>query len=228
MSATTESMPRLGAVGSTVNDRFKQSFSNWFWGGLAAAAVIHFAAFALWPEMELADVTFTTEEIISIDIPPEVDIPPPPERIARPATPVVSSAAIDEDITIAPTTFEDNPVEVPPPPAPTSSDDLARFEAFTPDMVAPSLRNGDEVARALQRHYPPLLRDAGVGATVQVHFWIDENGRVFRHQVDGTSGYPAFDEAAGKVADIMQFNPAMNRDVPVAVVVSIPITFRVQ
>lgn len=229
MSTTTQPMPRMSVSGSTVNDRFKDSFNSWFWAGLAAATVLHFGVLAFWPTMEAADVSFTTEELVSIDIPPEVEIPPPPEQIARPATPVVSSAVIDDDITIAPTTFEDNPIEdLPPPPAPTANEDHGAFVAFTPDMVAPSLRNSDDVARALQRHYPPLLRDAGVGATVNVLFWIDENGRVFRHQVDGTSGYPAFDEAAGKVADIMQFNPAMNRDVSVAVVVSIPITFRVQ
>jgi len=61
-----------------------------------------------------------------------------------------------------------------------------------------------------------------------VLFWIDENGRVVKHQVGKSSGYPNLDEAATKVADIMRFNPARNRDQPVRVVVQIPITFRVQ
>lgn len=229
MSTQPESNVPASSTVLTANDRLKLTFNSWFWAGLVAATALHFGAFAYWPTMYAEDVSFTTDELISIEIPPEVEIPPPPEQIARPATPVVSATAIDQDITIAPTTFEENPVEdLPPPPAPVASDEASSFVAFTPDMVRPSLRNGAEVERALLRHYPPLLRDAGVGGTVNVLFWIDESGRVVRWQVDGSSGYPQFDEAAGRVADVMQFSPAMTRDQPIGVVVMIPITFQVR
>jgi outer membrane biosynthesis protein TonB len=36
------------------------------------------------------------------------------------------------------------------------------------------------VQRALERNYPPLLRDAGIGGTPVVWFFIDENGRVLK------------------------------------------------
>ena len=230
MTTTVETRPRPGVVAfETANDRFKRSFGSWFWGSMIAATAIHFAVFAFFPDIEAEDMSFTAVELEAIELPPEIEIPPPPEAIARPATPVVSAAAIDEDITIAPTTFEENPIEsLPPPPTPTSGDDLSSFRAFTPDMVQPSLRNAGDVARALERHYPPLLRDARIGGTVMVLFWIDEEGKVVQHQVGQTSGYPAMDEAATKVADIMQFSPALNRDKPVRVVVQIPVTFRVQ
>lgn len=228
----TSTMKSGGAdlVFETANDRFKRSFSAWFWGSLTAATILHFGVFAFFPDLEAEDMSWEVVELEAVDLPPEIEIPPPPQQIARPATPVVSAAAIDEDITIAPTTFEDNPVEMlPPPPTPTSGDDdLSSFRAFTPDMVQPSLRNRGEVERALQRHYPPLLRDAGIGATVNVTFWIDETGKVVRYQVAQSSGYEAFDEAAVKVADIMQFSPALNRNQPVRVMVAIPIRFQVQ
>ena len=229
MTTTTDELPRASLVEETANDRFKRSFSNWFWGSVIAATAIHFGIFAFFPELKAEDMSIVVVETEAIDIPPEIEIPPPPQQIARPATPVVSAAAIDDDITIAPTTFEDNPVEMlPPPPTPTTNDDLASFRAFTPDMVQPALRNGNEVAQALRRYYPPLLRDAGIGGTVMVLFWIDEEGRVVRHQIGRSSGYPNMDEAATQVADIMRFSPALNRDRPVRVVVQIPITFRVQ
>ncbi|HEX7120139.1 MAG TPA: energy transducer TonB [Longimicrobiales bacterium] len=229
MTTMTETRPRTELVLETANDRFKRQFNSWFWGSVIAATVIHFGVFAFFPSFEAEDVSFSAEEIETIDLPPEIEIPPPPEAIARPATPVVSAAPIDDDITIAPTTFEDNPIEnLPPPPTPTSGDDLSSFKAFTPDMVRPSLKNDAEVARALERHYPPLLRDAGIGGTVLVMFWIDEEGKVVKHQIGKSSGYPNMDEAATQVADIMQFSPALNRDKPVRVVVQIPITFRVQ
>lgn len=227
----TSTMKSGGAdlVFETANDRFKRSFSAWFWGSLTAATILHFGVFAFFPDLEAEDMSWEVVELEGIDLPPEIEIPPPPQQIARPATPVVSAAAIDEDITIAPTTFEENPIDnLPPPPTPTSGDELASFQAFTPNMVRPELRNSSEVARALERYYPALLRDAGIGGTVMVLFWIDESGKVVQHKIGQSSGYPAMDEAATKVADIMQFSPALNRDKPVRVVVQIPITFRVQ
>lgn len=229
MSTLTHEMPRIGLGHETANDRFKQGFGSWFWGSLVAATVAHFLVFAFWPNMKAADVSFAAAELETIELPQEIQIPPPPQAITRPATPVVSTANIEEDITIASTTFESNPVEnLPPPPTVSASDELASFQAFTPEMVSPELRNRDDISRALQRFYPPLLRDAGIGGTVNVLFWIDEKGKVFRYQVEGSSGYPAFDDAAAKVADIMQFSPALNRDRPVRVVVAIPIKFTVQ
>lgn len=215
-------------VQQTANDRFKQGFGTWFWGSLAVAAIAHFAIFSLFPEFAVEDVGFTTEELESIELPPEVEIPPPPEQIARPATPVITDAQIDEDITIAPTTFEDNPIENLPPPPSSSSEDLSSAPVFTPFTVEPRLRNTSEVQRALMRYYPALLRDAGISGTVTVWFFINEEGRVIRTQINNSSGYEAFDQAALRVADIMQFSPALNRDQKVPVWVSLPITFQTQ
>ncbi|NLG62180.1 MAG: energy transducer TonB [Candidatus Cloacimonetes bacterium] len=214
------------AVTTIANDRFKQGFGNWFWGSLLVAAVLHFLMFAFWPEMSTADVSFTTEELEAIELPPEVEIPPPPEQIARPATPVISDAVIDEDVTIASTTFEDNPIEnLPPPPTASANEDLSAAPRFTPFTVRPELRNRAEVARALERNYPPLLRDAGIGGETLVWFFIDENGRVQKTQINKSSGYEALDKAALTVAEQMQFSPALNRDKKVPVWVAIPIVF---
>ena len=42
--------------------------------------------------------------------------------------------------------------------------------------VAKRRANRADVVRAMEREYPPLLRDAGIGGTVRVYFFIDENG----------------------------------------------------
>jgi protein TonB len=212
----------------TANDRFKRAFGAWFWGSMILASVLHFALFAFWPEMVAEDVSFTADELESIELPPEVEIPPPPQAIARPATPVIATANINEDITIAPTTFAENPVSALPPP-PTedrvTSTDIAAAPVFTPYTVKPDIKNRDEVARALEREYPPLLRDAGIGGTVQVWFFIDETGKVQRTLVNATSGHKALDDAALKVGQIIEFTPAINRDKRVPVWISLPITF---
>jgi protein TonB len=210
----------------TANDRFKRSFGTWFWGSMIVATVAHFCVFNFWPEMTAEDVSYTADELEAIELPPEIEIPPPPEAIARPATPVIASADIDEDITIAPTTFEDNPVEdLPPPPTETTTTDIAAAPTFTPFTVQPDIKNRADVARAMEREYPPLLRDAGIGGTVNVWFFIDETGKVQRTLVNESSGHKALDDAAIKVADIIEFTPALNRDKRVPVWISLPITF---
>lgn len=212
----------------TANDRLKRSFSSWFWGSMILATAFHFSAFALWPELTAADFSFESDELEAIELPPEIEIPPPPQQIARPATPVMASADIDEDITIAPTTFEDNPVEDLPPPPEEQAVDLSAAPTFTPFTVAPDIQNRAEVIRAMEREYPPLLRDAGIGGTVQVFFFIDEEGIVQQFQVNESSGHQALDDAALAVAGVYRFSAALNRDKRVPVWVSFGITFQVR
>ena len=56
--------------------------------------------------------------------------------------------------------------------------DISAAPTFTPFTVAPSILNVEDVQRAMVRQYPVLLRDAGIGGTVRVYFFIDEEGWV--------------------------------------------------
>ncbi|MDT8435919.1 MAG: energy transducer TonB [Gemmatimonadota bacterium] len=210
----------------TANDRFKQAYGGWTWMGVLGAIFLHFALFAWFPQLQAADIGTVTDEIVSIDLPPEVKIPPPPEQIARPATPRVSADVnMDEDVTIAPTTFEDNPVEnLPPPPEGARPSDVP---SYIPRDVEPRMKNGAEISRVLQRLYPPMLREAGITGEVTLWVFVDENGRAAKSQVQKSSGYPAFDNAAQQVVEQMRFSPAMNRDKPVGVWVAQRIDWRI-
>lgn len=213
----------------TANDRLKSSFGAWLWVSMIAATALHLAFFVLFPTMHAADVSYQGGELTAIDLPPEIEIPPPPEALARPATPIATAdATVDEELTIAPTTFEDNPVEHLPPPPSGEEGDIASAPTFTPYTVAPELKNRREVAAALQREYPPMLRQGGMGGTVNVWFFIDEEGRVLDARIHRSSGLEALDQAALRVADLYEFTPALNRDQRVRVWVSLPITFRVR
>lgn len=97
---------------------------------------------------------------------------------------------------------------------------------FTPYTVAPALLNTPEVIAALEREYPPLLRDAGVGGQVLVHFFIGEDGWVRDTRVARTSGHQALDQGALRVGRVFRFSPARNLDEPVAVWIALPITFQ--
>lgn len=209
----------------TANDAFKRSYVDWFYGGVIAAVVLHFAFFQLFPQLTAEDMGGASDEMEAVELPPQVEIPPPPQQIARPATPRVAEAQVDEDVTIAPTTFEDNPVErLPPPPKAGSPKDRP---SFIPRDVEPQAINDAEIQGLLKRLYPPMLRDAGVGGRVTLWLFVNKEGVVEKSQVQKSSGYDSFDAAAQKVAMRMEFKPAMNRDKPIGVWVQRVITFNV-
>ncbi len=76
----------------TANDRFKRSFGSWFWSSMITATVFHFIIFQFWPTQTADNVAYTAGELEIIDLPPDIEIPPPPETISRPATPMMSLA----------------------------------------------------------------------------------------------------------------------------------------
>ena len=229
MAIPAEAENNKSEKSETANDRFKKSFGSWLWGSMIAATVFHFMLFQFWPTQTAADISFTAGELEVIDVLPKIEIPPPPEAISRPATPVMALREIDTDITIAPTTFADNPVEVlAPPPTNDGAVDVSAAPVFTPMTVHPEIKNRREVQAALMREYPPLLRNAGIGGQVVVWFFISEEGQVLDRRVARSSGHIQLDEAALQVADVFRFSPALNREKVVQVWIQLPITFRVQ
>ncbi|MFQ5689914.1 MAG: energy transducer TonB [Gemmatimonadota bacterium] len=210
----------------TANDEFKGGYGDWVAIGTIAAVVLHFGLFVLVPQFRAADLSGLNEEMEAITLPPEVKIPPPPEQIARPATPKVAAVEVSEDVTIAPTTFETNPVEnLPPPPSGGSPSDRP---SFIPYDTPPKLRNPSQIRSLLQRFYPRNLREAGVGGRVELWLYVDKRGKVQKTQIKTSSGHRALDQAAGQVADAMIFVPAMNRDKKTDVWVSQWVTFEVR
>ncbi|MDE2654762.1 MAG: TonB family protein [Gemmatimonadota bacterium] len=216
----------VAATPSTANERFKRSFSSWFWGSITAAVVLHFAVFEFWPQMQTADVSITADQMEVVAPPPDVDIPPPPEAIRRPATPVISTAALDEDLTIETTTFDTwTTDDLPPPPEEAETADISQAPQFVVHTVKPKMLNQDEVNRVLQREYPALLKDAGIGGTTTVWLFIDEAGVVQNQIVKDGSGHAGLDAAALKIVTVARFSPAQNRDKTVALWISLDIKF---
>lgn len=227
MANETMGMP-VGYVEPTANDRLKGSFNNWFWGSVFAATAFHFVLLAFWPEMTPTDMSITSTELEQVEIIQEFEIPPPPERIQRPAVPIISADInLADDITISEVTFDENPVSDLPPPPQGSGVNVSDQPTFTPFEVRPELRNRSAYGQALERRYPPMLKDAGIGGTVTLWVFITEDGRVERTQVVNSSGYDQLDQVAEQVMrEVAQFSPALNRDQRVAVWIQIPVTFQ--
>jgi periplasmic protein TonB len=90
----------------------------------------------------------------------------------------------------------------------------------------PELRNRAAVVSALQRNYPPLLRDAGMGGTVQVQLVVNEDGTPDMSTVEIIStDHEQFADAARRVVERMRFRPAKVNNQAVKVKILIPVTF---
>ncbi len=208
------------------NQRFKRSFSSLFWASITAATTLHFAAFAYLPPMAVANVGFDATPTEVVNIPPDIVVPPPPEAIRRPARPVINPVALDDILTIPPNTDHVYAPDLPPPPAAADTRNLPQQPGFVVHTVRPKMLNPEEVDRVLQREYPALLKDAGIGGTTTVHLFIDEEGNVRDQLVKVGSGHAGLDAAALKVVTVARFSPARNRDKPVALWIELEVTFK--
>ena len=211
----------------TANQRFKKSYRTI--GALAvfASVAVHFAAFQFFPHIQATDFRFAVADLAAVELPPEVRIPPPPESIVRPARPQVSESVIDEDITIAATTFDENPVSELAPPPPDVEVDPSEQPVYVDRDIDPRLLNGEEMIRLMDRLYPKILKEAGIGGDVLMWVWVDEHGRPGNAQINRSSGRVQLDEVALAIAAQMRFEPAMLLDKPVGVWVAQPISFSV-
>ena len=97
---------------------------------------------------------------------------------------------------------------------------------FIPYTRAPVLLNEEDLRLAMDREYPALLKDAGIGGTTIVYLFVDTDGKVRNQRVSRTSNHKALDEAALKAAPVAVFSPAMNGETPVALWIELPITFK--
>jgi TonB family protein len=76
--------------------------------------------------------------------------------------------------------------------------------------------NASRVQQALERAYPIGLRELGLGGTVELAFYINEQGDAERFEVRTSSGNTALDQAALRVAPTFEFTPAQRGNARVA------------
>jgi TonB family protein len=93
----------------------------------------------------------------------------------------------------------------------------------------PELANGPEVAQALSRGYPRMLRDAGTSGTVLVRVQIATDGRVDMETARVLWGtHPGFTAAVMYVLRRMRFRPARVGGHAVASWANFPVSFSLQ
>lgn len=215
-----ERRPADGAVYSSAQARFKGQFKRYFWVGAGVSAVLHILLILFFPAIRSQTFGRSAEELEIVDIPPEIKVPPPPEEIPRPQIPVVApeEVEVEEEVTIAETTIEEDQ-PLPPPPAP--EENVPRFIPRTKEPQR--LRTPP-----LERYYPDLLKKAGITGRTVVAAYVRTDGATGDVHVAQSSGNAALDDAAQRLVKDIKWEPAYNRDTPVAVWVWIPIDFQLK
>ena len=167
--------------------------------------------------IESAKINFIVQDI------PVTKLNTPKEVPARPTIPIASEdeeLPPDETIDFTDIDFAEVP---PPPPPPTPSDDEVIFVAFD----IPPQPVGGYAAILNNLVYPEVGRQAGVDGRVILHVKIDDKGNILRVKVAQSLLEP-FDDAAIAAVKSVDWIPAKQRDLPVTVWMSVPITFRLK
>ena len=198
----------------TANAEFKAKYTKYLEIGFLFAILIHAVAFAFWPEYVPSVYKLREERIEVVDIPPEIEIPPPPEEIARPevAVEVEASDEASEEETIAPTFLDAENLPPAPPPPPPEPEMFFAFDTYP------------VVIESAKPRYPELARKAEVEGVVVVMVTIDEAGRVINVWIAESSA-EVLNESAIEAAYKFRFTPAKQRDVAVKATISIPFRF---
>jgi TonB family protein len=196
----------------TVHTEFKLRYRKYFDIALALSLALHIVAFAVMPNLKIKAMSTETEEIEVIDIPPEIEIPPPPKEVARPKIPVETlDEDVEEEETIEDTTLDMSDLPDAPPPPPPSR---GRFLVFD---------KAPKVKKYVKADYPTLAKQAEIEGIVRLQVTINERGRVIA--VDVIDGVEILRAAAVEAMWQWEFEPAEQSGNPVKATITIPLQF---
>ncbi len=187
------------------------------------ALLVIFQAFKRFEgRVELPQQKQVVIKVDEIPITQQINRPPPP---ARPSVPIpTEDEDVPEDLTIEETDINFNEAPPPPPPPPSQEDETPIFVPYD----SPPEPIGGFAAIQKNLVYPEIARRAGVEGTVIIHVLIDEKGNVVKTRVLKSLGNNGCDEAAIAAIKKTKWKPAMQRDKPVKVWVSIPVIFKLK
>lgn len=204
------------AVSANANTAFKAKYTKYLRRAVMAAIFFHVALFVLSPPFTFKPYRLKEEQFEVIEIPDNIEIPPPPKEIAMPQVPVEAADDEEADAEELPETTFDDFDEMPPPPPP-GGESGGVFLAFD----EPPLLVHFEVPK-----YPDLAREAGIEGTVRVKVLVAEDGKVLAASLISSDVTPAMEKAALVAAKKCRFKPAKQRTQPVKAHVMIPFHFR--
>ena len=200
-------------MSARANTAFKLGYRKYFDIAMIISLTLHLLAFAFIPHLDINPEKTNLDELEVIDIPPEIEIPPPPKEISRPKIPVETlDEDVEEEDTIEDTSLDmENLPDAPPPPPPGGGDFFVFDKAPKPRKI-------------VQPDYPTLARQAEIEGRVVLKVTIDERGRVLSVVVL-QSDAAVFNDAAITAVRQWTFEPAEQSGNPVKATIIVPLEF---
>lgn len=204
----------------TVQQMVKRGYPKLLRWGLVGALAILGVIFVYSPAYVPNPYKLQEEVFEVVDIPDDIEIPPPPQEVEMPKVPVqieISDEASDED-TIEDTSF-DFTDDIPLPTSDLAGGGPKVFYAF------------DEPPKPIYQaapKYPEMAREAEMEGVVLVLIFVDERGNVFNVQVLSSSVPQILIDEAVKAAWKWRFKPGKQRQMPVKTTISVPFQFQVR
>jgi TonB family protein len=236
MSSSHTSPGRSQAPAQRANERFKAGWNACLAGSLITAGFLHAVLLYTWPESTIEVEAFRSGSpttMLSLGAAPEIRVPSAPSdvHVSAPKIPSMADVQIElrSEVAVSLPTFDDpalTDIAALVPTAHANPEHWLDYENFAPFVSYPRVRNEGEVQHFLQRHYEPLLNLTGASGVVQVAFWIDEGGEVWKAEIAESSGYRSLDRLAMRLSNLLRFSPATRLGQPVRVQVRVPIIFR--
>lgn len=204
----------------TVQQMVKRGYTKLLRFALGASVVILGVVFVYSPVYNPSPYKLEEEVFEVVEIPDDIEIPPPPQEVEMPKVPVqieISDEASDED-TIEDTSF-DFTDDIPLPSGDMAGGGPKVFYAFD---EAPT-----PIFMATPR-YPEMAREAEMEGVVLVLIFVDERGNVFNVQVLRSTVPQILIDEAEKAAWKCRFKPGKQRQMPVKTTISVPFQFQVR
>jgi protein TonB len=201
---------------TTANAVFKAKYRKYIDIALSISLAIHLLAFAVVPHLDINPHKTELDELEVIEIPPDIEIPPPPKDIQRPKIPIETlDEEVEEEDTIEDTTFDPDALPDAPPPPPPGGGEFLSFDKAPKPRRTPFDPDRD---------YPVMARTAEMEGLVLLKVTVDERGKVI-YVVVLKSDAAVFNEAAMKVVRRWEFVPAEQSGNPVKATITIPLRF---
>ena len=203
----------------TAQTQFKQGYAKYVVVAFFAALVVHFLVFYLVPPFEFTPYQPAIDLIPTLVDEAPIEVFTEPEEIRQPVVdqvPILLDGPGEDEIVIPRTSFR-NPADFPIAPMPPQ--EVEPFVAWDRMPV---------LIKAVSPSYPSLARDAGIEGKVLLRVTIGADGRVEKASVIRSDVTPAMEKAAIAAVLQFEFEPAMQRNIPVRSLMAVPVWFRLR
>lgn len=161
-------------------------------------------------------------EVVRVGPSPFLTFTEVPDHVVIPEVGQAFDAGLSVPLQTGPPATYTAPGPPPPPPVATSAEPEAEIFVVVEEM--PEMLGG--ISRLYELlHYPEMARKAGMEGRVVVEVVIERDGRPSNPTVLRSAG-PILDQAAIEAISQLVFRPGKQRNQPVRVRYSIPVTFR--